>query len=108
MRTLLLTLTTLFLLQICSFSQTSVTTGPVSGTWTHEGSPYNVEGDIIIEDGATLVINPGVTVSFAGMKSLTVAGRLLAIGNETDSIVFTTDDLPMAGGNPVRQYPGNQ
>ena len=47
----------------------------------------------MIEDGATLVINPGVTVSFAGMKSLTVAGRLLAIGNETDSIIFTTADL---------------
>jgi parallel beta-helix repeat protein len=93
MKNHLLTLTALFLLQNYIFSQTDVPAGSVSGTWTHEGSPYNVQGDIMIDDGTVLVINPGVTVNFAGMQSLTVAGRLLAIGNETDSIIFTTADL---------------
>jgi parallel beta-helix repeat protein len=93
MKNHLLTLTALFLFQNYIFSQTDVPAGSVSGTWTREDSPYNVQGDIMIDDGNVLVINPGVTVNFAGMKSLTVAGRLLAVGNETDSIIFTTTDL---------------
>lgn len=93
MKTCILTLTAFFLFQFYSLSQTAVPAGSVSGTWNLEGSPYNVEGNIIIDDGTTLVINPGVTVNFAGLKSFTVAGRLLAIGNETDSITFTTADL---------------
>ncbi len=93
MKTFLLPLSVLFLFQTLSFSQTSVPTGPVSGTWTREGSPYNIEGNIMIADGTTLTINPGVTVNFGGTYKLFVAGRLLANGNEGDSIFFTAADI---------------
>ncbi len=43
--------------------------------------------------GIRLSLTPGVTVNFAGFKSLTVHGKLLAVGNETDSVIFTSDDL---------------
>ncbi len=88
----LLTLAVLILLQTYAYSQTDVPAGSVSGTWTKEGSPYNVQGVITIDDGTTLVINPGVTVNFSGLQYMTVAGRLLAVGNETDSIDFTASD----------------
>ena len=67
MKNYLLSLAALFLMQI-SYSQTAVPEGSVSGTWTQDGSPYIVQGDIIINDGTTLVINPGVTVNFAGLQ----------------------------------------
>ncbi len=69
-------------------AQTSVPGGNVSGIWNLAGSPYNVQGSIQITDGSTLTIEPGVTVAFQGTYKLLVLGRLLAIGNSTDSIRF--------------------
>lgn len=70
-------------------AQTSVPAGNVSGTWTLAGSPYNIQGSIQILDGATLTIQPGVTVNFQGTYKLNVQGRLLAVGTAADTIVFT-------------------
>ncbi len=72
-----------------SFSQTTIPPGDVSGTWTLAGSPFNVTGDITIPNGATLIIEPGVTVNFQGYFIFAVQGRLLAVGTESDSIKFT-------------------
>ncbi len=69
MKTIFLSLAALFLFQALSRPQTAVPTGSVSGTWTREGSPYNIEGNILIADGTTLAINPGVTVNFGGLIS---------------------------------------
>ena len=44
------------------YSQTPVPSGPISGTWTNNGSPYLLEGINTIEDGTTLTIEPGVEV----------------------------------------------
>ncbi|MCW3103151.1 MAG: hypothetical protein JWO09_1591 [Bacteroidetes bacterium] len=80
-----------FFLALMSFNarcQTTIAGGSVSGTWTLAGSPYHVSGSIMIPDGTTLTIDPGVTVVFHGTYKLLVLGRLLANGTATDTITF--------------------
>lgn len=76
---------------ICStlLAQTIIPSGFVFGTWTVGGSPYIVQGSLLIPNDSTLVIEPGVTVQFQGSYKFNVQGRLLAIGTATDSITFT-------------------
>ncbi|TKJ42458.1 hypothetical protein CEE37_01890 [candidate division LCP-89 bacterium B3_LCP] len=69
---------------------TFVASGPVSGAWTSAGNPYFVyEGDIVVPDGRSLTVLPGVEVLFTGNYKLTVEGLLNAEGTEADSITFT-------------------
>jgi parallel beta helix pectate lyase-like protein len=75
-----------------TFSQTTVPAGNVSGTWTLAGSPYNVQGDITIQDGTTLTIEPGVDVVFDGHYKFNVNGRILATGDESNTITFTANN----------------
>ncbi len=56
------------------------------------GSPYLITGDITIPNDSSLRIEPGVTVEFQGHYELLVNGRLLAIGTQTDTILFTIKD----------------
>ncbi len=66
---------------------TTTVAGPVNGaTWTMEGSPYCVEGDITAID---LVIEPGVRVEFSGNYVLKVTGVLTAVGTGGSPIIFT-------------------
>lgn len=53
--------------------------------WTKAGSPYLIEGDILV---ASLDIRPGVMVLFASNCVFEVAGTLKAIGTPQDAIVF--------------------
>lgn len=83
---------------ICNFtsslySQTSIPGGNVKGTWTLAGSPYNVQGAIQIVNGDSLIIQPGVTVSFQGTYKLLVLGKLKAIGTVADTIIFTAANI---------------
>lgn len=60
-------------------------------TWTIDESPYIVVGDVFIEENVFLTINPGVTVKFDGAYSLVVRGALVAKGNCTHMITFTSN-----------------
>ena len=51
-----------------------------------------VLGDITVEDGATLTIDPGVRVEFQDFYALKVFGALQAEGTPEARIVFTTDE----------------
>ncbi|MBU1171017.1 MAG: right-handed parallel beta-helix repeat-containing protein [Proteobacteria bacterium] len=84
--------------------QSSALAIEVSGTisadtvWDLNLNPYTVTGDIIISEGVTLVIRPGVVVEFANASSssegyhMEVNGALTARGSADLPIVFTSKD----------------
>lgn len=52
----------------------------------------NVVGDVTVENGVTLTIEPGVLVEFHDYYRLSVQGTLLATGTPVERILFTTDE----------------
>jgi hypothetical protein len=60
-------------------------------TWTVADSPYIVVGNLLVDNGVTLTIEPGVEVRFDGHYFLQVEGVLIADGTETDMITFTSN-----------------
>ena len=71
---------------------TDIAAGNVSGTWTLDGSPYYINGEITVPNDSTLTIEPGVEVVFLGHYKLNVQGRLLAVGTQQDTIRFRAAD----------------
>jgi len=67
--------------------------GPQYGVWT-TGSEYHVIGYISVPRNQILVIEPGVTIKFMDRYAFTIYGILYAEGTETDSIVFTSGQVP--------------
>ncbi len=70
-------------------------------TWTKNNASgdgvwiVDVPNDtLIVEAGATLTIEAGVTVKFHDDVLFLVYGSLIAEGNAQDSIIFTLDDAP--------------
>ena len=69
-----------------------------AGTWTAAESPYRVTCDSVLLPGTILTIEPGVQIQFTAGVSLTVEGKLSAIGTPVQPIVFTSDqELPAPG-----------
>jgi hypothetical protein len=87
-------------------SESAPLTGALKGTML-AGKTYTVSGDIFVNAGDTLVIQPGVTVNFTGTAGvpvgLGVKGTLLSLGTKEAPIYLTypgvtrTDQL---GANP--------
>lgn len=73
-------------------------------TWTKAGSPYLVQGGIMIGQNATLSIEPGVVVQFNSEGWLDVPGRLLANGTSDEPVTFTST----TGSKWYGIYFGNQ
>ena len=67
-------------------------------TWRGLGSPYIIENNLSIEQGATLTIGPGVIVKFrrAGVE---VSGALSAVGSEGEPVIFTAYQDDSVGGD---------
>ena len=53
----------------------------------------NIGGNVIIDSNVTVTICPGTIVLFHGTYNFDVRGKLIAISNITDSIVFTAEDI---------------
>ncbi len=74
---------------------TACVPGPHSGTitvdetWCLADSPHLMAGNVTVAAGATLTIEPGVTVQAAGV-GLIVQGHLQAVGSAAQPITFTS------------------
>lgn len=71
-------------------------TGAVRGRLSLAASPYFVTGDLRVQPGDSLVIEPGVEMRFGASSSFIVEGVLIAHGTEQDSIRFTSN-APQGG-----------
>jgi len=69
-------------------SAQTVVEGNVSGTWDIGGSPYLVIDDCTVQTGEELVIEPGVEIVFGESMSLYVNGKISAIGDSSQHIIF--------------------
>ena len=61
-----------------------------SGVWSLANSPYLVTGDVYVNNGETLTIEPGVEVRFQPDTDLIVYGVLKALGEAENRIRFTS------------------
>ena len=68
-------------------------TGIISSdvTWTKANSPYSLTGPMLVSNGVTLTIEPGVTV-YLNEHYIKVNGTLVARGSSTDKIHFEISD----------------
>jgi len=57
--------------------------------WTANNT-YRVIGDVVVDPGVTLLIEPGTQIQFTDGTSLIVSGSLNATGNKSNQITFTS------------------
>ena len=83
-----------------AFGQTQVG-GIISSnsTWSFSNSPYLVTGNILIQEGVTLTIEPGVIVKLQNDNVIVVKGELIARGTDGNEITFTSNESSPAAGD---------
>lgn len=94
-------ITLLICILIClpALSQTNVSGVIDSNTsWDIVGSPYIVDGNLLVQSGATLTIDAGVEVKFDSSKTLQIDGDMIAIGDALNMIQFTANILSPSAG----------
>jgi hypothetical protein len=86
-----------------------------STTWT-ANNVYSLQGDVYVEPGATLTIQPGTVIASTSNSTLAICrgAQLIANGTAAQPIIFTSDDdrLTWTAGNPqtgtFRQLANNE
>jgi len=69
-------------------------------TWTAAQSPYVLQGEVVVENGAVLRIQPGVTVRMARNAGFTLRqGAVQAVGTALAPILITSDAASPAAGD---------
>lgn len=78
-----------------TFAQTYISAGAVSGNWDVSGSPYEIYGDIWVQNGDNLFISDNVIVKFMGHYSLTIeSGADFSVcGSNGFEVLFTADNI---------------
>jgi hypothetical protein len=96
----------LAVLMTAAYSATTITGGEVSGTWNAAGSPYNIQGEILVPDGQTLTLDGSsgpVVIDFQGHYKLNVQGEMSTSGTDaTNTITFTRSDDQTTGWGGIR------
>lgn len=92
MKKAILFLSLIFVIHSLLFSQTTISGGLVEGNWNQASSPYLVQNSVLIADGTTLTIEPGVEIKFSSTAKMKVLGQILAEGTPMDSISFTAQN----------------
>lgn len=86
-----------FILNPRIFCQVTIEVGgTITSNTTWSADFVKVTSNITIQNGVTLIINPGTIVEFQGHYKIDVNGRILAEGQEGDTIYFKPKD-PVAG-----------
>ena len=80
----------------CEKECIEISAGAVEGTWYKDCSPYNIHGDIWIEDGTTLEIEAGVEVIFQDHYRFDINGSIKALGEKDNMIIITAVDSAKA------------
>ena len=68
-------------------------------TWTKELSPYIIIANTFVSNDVTLVIESGVTVKFNSGAALLINGELIARGNKSEKITFTSNQSNPSPGD---------
>jgi len=81
----------------CASAATYVS-GPITSdtTWALANSPYIVVGSVLVNNGVTLTVEPGVTVKFDSDLALRIDGLLIAQGTGDNMITFTSNQTTPA------------
>ncbi|MGI4874371.1 MAG: hypothetical protein ACRYFX_24705 [Janthinobacterium lividum] len=77
--------------------------GPLKGTMK-EDLDFDVNADVYINAGDTLIIQPGVKINFLGNYNFVVKGTLLSLGTQAKPVYFTVKRLvktDQVGANPA-------
>ena len=93
-------LSILFLVTSLNASSIDVA-GSISSSISWVSDTVRVVGDVTVENGVTLTVNPGTHVEFQGYFKLDIQGRIIATGTESDSISFTNRDT-LVGWHGIR------
>ncbi len=69
----------------------TTTYGSGTTNWTLANSPYYITGDVTVNPGSTLSIEPGVVIKFAQSIGLHIYGTLTANGTAGSGRIYFTD-----------------
>jgi hypothetical protein len=89
---------TVFLASVALATNVPGGTIGVNTTWNLAGSPYVIQGNVVIAGGVTLTVDAGVQVKFDGLYSLTLNGNLAANGTAGSHVTITTNNVSPAAG----------
>ena len=88
------------LVNLTVFAQTNISGGIYSNTtFTLNNSPYIVTDDVALFPDVELIIEPGVEIKFDAGKYFEVRGEIIAIGNSSNRIIFTSNVSPQSKGD---------
>ncbi|WP_299121784.1 thrombospondin type 3 repeat-containing protein [uncultured Tenacibaculum sp.] len=75
------------------YSQTYINGGIITDdvNWKIESSPYIIKGDLLINSGTRLMIEPGVVIKLEKNVIIQVNGEFIAEGTVNSPIVFTSE-----------------